>query len=134
MSKTARFALIALCACAITVSADERERGRYRDRDRIEADTSRLAAVLHDLQYERVRFGGDVWRSASNEALALANRIYAETGGRPEARDIRLQVREMRAEVMHQDFGEARVHAARAMPFVHALSDWARGDRDRDRR
>ena len=73
MSRTARWALIVLCACAVTVTAQERERGRYRDRDRIAADTSRLAAVLHDVQYERVRFGGDVWRSTANEAYALSS-------------------------------------------------------------
>jgi len=135
MSRSARWTLIILCVCALPVMAQERDRydrdRRGDRRDRIAEDASRLAAELHDLQYERVRFEPGVWRSSANEAMALANRLYDEAGGRPEANEIRLRIRRLRSEVGRGDYDDARRIAADTMPFVHRLSEWARRDERR---
>jgi len=122
LRKSVQCGLILLLLCALPVAAQHRD--RVRNRERIRSDASRLAAVLNDLQYERVRFGENVWRTSANEAMTLANRLYDDSG-RPEARDARAQVREMRSAVNHGDFAAARDHARQAQAFVHALSDWA---------
>jgi hypothetical protein len=129
LSKSFRWALILLIVCALPVSAQRRD--RERNREHIRSDASRLSAVLHDLQYERVRFSENVWRTSANEAMVLANRLYDETGARPDARDARLHVRQMREAVNHGDFEAARRHAQEAATYVHSVSDWAYGDRDR---
>ncbi|HEY6843418.1 MAG TPA: hypothetical protein VI391_04570, partial [Thermoanaerobaculia bacterium] len=94
--------------CALPVAAQRRDHDRNRDRERIGNDASRLAAVLNDVQYERVRFDENVWRRSANEALVLANRLYADSGGRADARDARLHVRQMRAAANRGDFAAAR--------------------------
>jgi len=126
LSKSFRIALVLLVICALPVFAQrDHDRDHDRNRERIRSDASRLAAVLHDLQYERVRFSENVWRTSANEAMVLANRLYQETGGRAEARDARAQVRRMRAAVSHGDFAAARNDAQQAATYVHAVSDWA---------
>lgn len=91
---------------------------------RVAADTTRLAAILSDVQHT-ARFDSATWKTTVNEANTLANRIYANTGGRSQARELRKHVRAMRASAMKGDADEARHHAMEALPFAYALIDWA---------
>ncbi|HUJ13096.1 MAG TPA: hypothetical protein VL284_04820 [Thermoanaerobaculia bacterium] len=123
LRKSIHGALILLLLCALPASAQRRD--RVRKAERIRSDASHLAAVLDDLQYQRVRFTDNVWRTSANEALALANRLYDETGGRADARNARAHIRQMRTAVLRGNLAAARNHAQQALPYVHALSDWA---------
>ena len=88
-------------------------------------DTTRLAAILSDMQDQRANFNADAWRVSANEANMLANRIYAGAGGRSQARELRTHVREMRAAALKGDADGARSHASQALPFAYQLIDWS---------
>jgi hypothetical protein len=88
-------------------------------------DATRLAAILNDVQTDRTTLSADSWRVSVNEANALANRIYANTGGKAQARDLRMHVRKMREAALKGDAAGARQHASEALPFAYQLIDWA---------
>lgn len=94
-------------------------------RTRVWNDATRLAALLSDAQNDKTTFSDTTWKAVANEANMLANRIYAGSGGRAAARDIRTHVREMHAAALKGDAAAARSHAALALPFVYQIVDWA---------
>ena len=94
-------------------------------RTRVWNDATRLAAILTDAQDTKVNFSADAWRITANEANMLANRIYAGSGGRSPAGDLRTHVREMRDAALKGDADGARSHAGMAMPFALQVIDWS---------
>jgi hypothetical protein len=94
-------------------------------RTRVWNEATRLAALLNDAQNDKTTFSDTTWKAVANEANMLANRIYASSGGRAAARDIRMHVREMRAAALKGDAAGARSHASQALPFVYQIIDWA---------
>jgi hypothetical protein len=88
-------------------------------------DATRLAAILSDAQNDRMNFSADAWKVTANEANTLANRIYAQTGGRSQAKDLRTHVRQMRDAALKGDGAGARQHAGEAAPFAYQLIDWS---------
>lgn len=111
--------LIALPLFASTATAASPRRTRVWN------DATRLAAVLSDVQSTRANLSAATWKSTANEANMLANRIYARSGGRAAARDLRTHVREMRAAALKGDSDGARSHAGMALPFAYQIIDWA---------
>ena len=109
-------ATIALPAAAATKTS--------KAKARVASDTTRLAALLNDVQHT-ASFDSNVWKTTVNEANTLANRIYANTGGREQARHLRMHVREMRKSALKDDAAAARPHAREALPFAYQLIDWA---------
>jgi cytoskeletal protein RodZ len=95
------------------------------NRTRVWNDATRLAAILTDAQDTKVTFSADAWRVTANEANMLANRIYASSGGRSPAGDLRKHIREMRDAALKGDADGARSHASLAMPFATQLIDWS---------
>lgn len=113
------FAIALLVALPLTAAT-----AKSTKKARVFNDTTRLAALLNDVQHT-ARFESSVWKTAVNEANALANKVYANTGGRTEARELRMHVREMRQSALKDDADEAREHARQALPFAYQLIDWA---------
>lgn len=95
-------------------------------RTRVWNDATRLAALLNDAQNQTANVSAATWRTIGNEANVLANRIYAGSGGRAQAREIRTHVREFRSAALKGDAASARTHAAAALPFVYEIIDWAK--------
>lgn len=95
---------------------------------RIWNDSTRLQALLLDVNSSAMVSAAG-WRTVANEANAVANRLYANSGSwaaaRPIARDARLHVREMHAAALKGDAAGARAHAKMALPFVNQLVDWS---------
>jgi len=117
MSKIVRTALIMLCICGAPLYAKSKKNSA------VSGDAGRLAAILADAQNTKVNFSGDAWRVTANEANALANRIYARSGGRAEARDLRTHVRQMHDAALKGDADGARSHAGMAAPFAYKLAE-----------
>jgi len=116
MRKTILFLIIA-CLAVTPLFATTKSQRAYND-------ATRLASLLHDVNSSaNVTMSDTTWRTISNEANTLANRVYANTNGttRTAARDARMHVREMRASAIKGDANGARQHAALAMPFVHTV-------------
>ena len=111
-------ATFALSATAATSTKTTKAKAR------VAADTTRLAAILSDVQ-NAAKFESATWKTTVNEANTLANRVYANTGGRTEARELRKHVREMRTSAMKGEADDARHHAMEALPFAYSLIDWA---------
>ncbi|HWW62314.1 MAG TPA: hypothetical protein VN181_13160 [Thermoanaerobaculia bacterium] len=118
--RTLALALIALLFVAPVHAASSKAR--------VAADATRLASLLHDVQWN-VSVSDAAWKTIANEANSLANRIYGNTSAnrtaRGLARDLRMHVREMRKAALAGDAAGARQHAQQAMPFVNKLIDWA---------
>ena len=114
MSKIVRSVLIVLCICALPLFAQ-------KSKASVSADAGRLATILTDAQDTKVNFSSDAWRVTANEANALANRIYSQSGGRAEARDLRTHVRQMHDAALKGDADGARSHAGMALPFAYKL-------------
>lgn len=100
-------------------------------KSRIQADISRLESTLIGVNTKST-LNDAAWRSASNESLALANRIYARIragkGMGPAnnlARDLREHVKEMHKAAMKGDGAEAKAHANMALGVAYQLDDWA---------
>src|SRR4051812_7157186 len=64
-------------------------------RTRVRENASTLASILADAQ-NKANFSADAWRITANEANSLANKVYASSGGRAAARELRTHVRQMR--------------------------------------
>jgi hypothetical protein len=94
------------------------------NRSKVWNDSTRLASLLSDAQ-NKAAFSADVWRVSANEANSLANRIYASTGGRSQAAQLRTHVRQMRDAALKGDAEGARTHASEALPFAYQLIDWS---------
>lgn len=97
---------------------------KIANRAKVENDATRLAAILSDAQNDRMNFSADAWKVTVNEANSLANRVYANTGGKAQARDLRMHVRMMREAAMKGDAAGARQHASEALPFAYQIIDW----------
>lgn len=97
-------------------------------KSRVLNDASRLGSLLRDAQ-TTVNVNSDVWKTVSNEANSLANRLYGETSGnataRTAARNLRDEVRQFRTAAQSGDASTARDHANSAMQYVTQLIDWA---------
>lgn len=123
MRKTTLLCLLAVALIAFPAMAQS------KTKQRVEADATRLAALLHDVAAKDITVGEAGWRTIANEANSLANRIYGYTSGnraaRALARDLRTHVREMRKSALAGDAAGARQHAREALPFATQLIDWA---------
>jgi len=104
---------------------------RTEVKSRIQADINRLESTLIGVNTKST-LNDAAWRSASNESLALANRIYARIragkGMGPAnslARDLREHVKEMHKAAMKGDGAEAKSHANMALGVAYQLDDWA---------
>ena len=116
-------ALIAIvCVAALPLVAAPK---KASSKTKVWNDATRLAAILNDAQNDRMNFSADVWKVSVNEANTLANRIYAQTGGKSQAKELRTHVRLMREAALKGDAAEARKHAGEAAPFAYQLIDWA---------
>ena len=109
-------AIVAIPAAAATKTT--------KAKTRVYNDTTRLAAILSDVQHT-ANFDSKTWKTTVNEANTLANRVYANTGGRSQAKELRMHVREMRAAALKEDAAGARQHAREALPFAYELVDWS---------
>ena len=116
--------LIAI-ACLLALPAFAATKAKSSSRTKVWNDSTRLAAILSDVQNDRMNFSADAWKVTVNEANTLANRIYANTGGRSQAKELRAHVRLMREAALKGDAAGARQHASEAAPFADQLSDWA---------
>jgi hypothetical protein len=94
-------------------------------RTRVRNDASRLAAILSDAQ-NKASFPAAAWKVTANEANSLANHIYASSGGRKEAKELRTHVQQMREAALKGDADGAREHASEALPYAYELIDWAK--------
>ncbi len=103
--------MVILCLMAMPLAAQTKRA----------ADLSRLQAILLDSQNTKVTISSDAWRVTANEAVTLANRIAASSGGQA-ARDLRTHVREMRDAALKGDADGARSHAGMALPFALQLA------------
>jgi hypothetical protein len=113
--------LIAIaCLLALPLAA-----AKTTTKTKVYNDATRLAAILSDAQNDRMNFSADAWKVTANEANTLANRIYAQTGGRSQAKDLRTHVRQMRDAALKGDAAGARQHASEAAPFAYQLIDWS---------
>lgn len=95
---------------------------------RVWTDATRLAALLRDLETE-VTISPALWRTIGNEALTLANRIYARTARnrdpRAAATELRTHVRQLRAAARRGDAVAVRRHADAALPSAYRLIEWS---------
>ncbi len=107
-----------------TASSKKTTKATAANHTKVWNDSTRLAAILSDVQ-NKMNYSADAWKVTVNEANVLANRIYANTGGRSQARELRMHVREMREAALKGDAESARTHAAEAAPFANELMDWA---------
>jgi siroheme synthase (precorrin-2 oxidase/ferrochelatase) len=112
--------ILALAVPALAATATKTTKAKAR----VATDATRLAALLNDVQHS-ARFETAVWKTTVNEANTLANRVYANTGGRKEAKELRMHVREMRQAALKDDADGAREHAREALPFAYQIIDWA---------
>ena len=123
MRKTTLLCLLAVALISFPAMAQS------TTKQRIDADATRLAALLQDVAAKEITVGEAGWRTIVNEANSLANRIYGRTSGhkaaRALARDLRTHVREMRKAARAGDGAGARDHARQALPFATRLMDWA---------
>jgi hypothetical protein len=111
------------CLLALPLMAESAKKSSAKAK--VADDATRLAAILNDVQNQRTTFSEATWKSTVNEANMLANRVYARTGGRAAARDLRMHVREMRKAALKGDAAGARQHASEALPFAYQVIDWA---------
>jgi len=100
-------------------------------KSRIQSDINRLESILIGVNTKST-LNDAAWRSASNESMALANRIYARVragkGMGPAnslARELREHVKEMHKAAMKGDGAEAKSHANMALGVAYQLDDWA---------
>jgi hypothetical protein len=112
--------MVLIGALAISANAATKTNSKTR----VYNDTTRLAAILSDVQNSS-NFDSKAWKTTVNEANTLANRIYANTGGRSQAKELRSHVRMMREAALKDDAAGARDHAKQALPFAYQLVDWA---------
>ena len=123
MSK--RILITVACALALPLFAATPRKGTAKGHEKVWNDATRLAAILSDVQNQRVTFTGDAWRVTANEANVLANRIYAGAGGRAPAKDLRMHVRQLREAALKGDASGARSQASEALPFAYQVIDWS---------
>lgn len=123
MRKTTLLCLLAVALMTFPALAQSKTKMR------VEADATRLAALLQDVAAKDITVNEAGWRTIANEANSLANRLYGYTSGNKTARaaatSLRMHVREMRKSAMAGDAAAAREHARQAMPFATKLIDWS---------
>ena len=117
--KRIRWVAILLCLAAMPAFAQKAKVYDY---------STRLAALLADTQ-GKATIGPAAWKALANEAVSLANKLYAVSAIQAKARklaaDVQTHVREMRHAANSGDADGAKSHAAQALPFLYQLIDWA---------
>jgi phage gp16-like protein len=111
--------LVLLCFMAMPAFAQKAKVNDY---------ATRLAALLSDTQ-GKANLGPASWKALSNEAVSLANKLYAYSAIQSKARklaaEVQTHVRAMRHAANSDDAAGAKEHAAEALPYVYQLIDWA---------
>lgn len=107
-----------------TTTTKTKHTTRSTNKARVHDEAARLAALLDDAQ-TKAMLSPAAWKAVANEANALANKIYANTGGRADAKDLRAHVRKMHAAAMKGDADGAKTHAGEALPYAYKIIDWA---------
>jgi hypothetical protein len=117
--KTFRWVLLLLCFTAMPAFAQKAKVNDY---------ATRLASLLSDTQ-GRANLGPASWKALANEAVSLANKLYAYSAIQARARklaaDVQTHVRAMRHAADAGDAAGAKSEAAQALPFVYQLIDWS---------
>ncbi len=117
--KRIRWTAILLCLAAMPVLAQKAKVYDY---------STRLASLLADTQ-GKATIGPAAWTAIANEAVALANKLYAATvldkKAHGLARDARQHIHEMRNAANKGDADGAKTHAGLALPSVYQLIDWS---------
>jgi len=114
-----RWAVLLLCLTAMPAFAQKAKVNDY---------ATRLASLLSDTQ-GRANLGPASWKALANEAVSLANKLYAVSAIQGKARklaaDVQTHVRAMRHAANSGDADGAKAHAAQALPYVYQLIDWS---------
>jgi hypothetical protein len=109
-----------------TVHHAEREIGA--NKPAAYAAATRLASLLADTQ-DKATLSADAWKTISNEATALGDRLGKTAKGSAEIRtnviETKKHLHEMHEAAMKGDADGARAHAGMAMPYVSKLIDWS---------
>jgi hypothetical protein len=94
---------------------------------RVWNDSTRLEAILTDVNNPRVNPDSQTWQRVSRESTTLADRAYANSSGagRTHARELRNHVRAMQQEAMKGNRQGMQQHASQALPYAHRLADWS---------
>jgi hypothetical protein len=90
---------------------------------KVSSDATRLAAILLDVQNDKVTVSNEALQKTTNEARWLANRIATNAGGRKDARELRTHVNQMHDEAMKGNAAGARAHAGMAIKYANKLAD-----------
>lgn len=106
-------------------------RAKNKEMKRVERDVHRLESLLAGVKTS-AKLSDKSWKSVSNEADILANRIYGnvksfkgEKRALRTAEDLRKQVRSMKKEAHQGDYKQTRRHAERALGLAYRLDEWA---------
>ena len=117
--KNLRWMLLLLCFTAMPAFAQKAKVNDY---------ATRLASLLQDAQ-SKANLGPASWKALANEAVSLANKLYAYSAIQRQARklaaEVQTHVRAMRHAADSGDAAGAREHAAQALPYVYQLIDWS---------
>jgi hypothetical protein len=117
--KAFRWMAVLLCFAALPAFAQKAKVYDY---------STRLAALLADTQ-GKATLGPAAWKALANEAVSMANKLYAMSAIQAKARklagEVRTHVREMRHAADSGDVEGAKSHAAQALPYVYQLIEWA---------
>jgi hypothetical protein len=104
---------------------------KTREIVRIERDVHRLESLLAGVKTS-AKLSDKSWKTVSNEADTLANRIYTnaqsakvEKRALRTAENLRNQVRQMKKEAHQGDYKRTRRHAGRALALAVRLDEWA---------
>lgn len=107
------------------------QKAKSREILRVERDVHRLESLLAGVKTS-AKLSDKSWKSVSNEADMLANRIYSnvkaakgEKRALRTAEDLRTQIRNMKKEAHQGDYKQTRRHAERALGLAYRLDEWA---------
>jgi hypothetical protein len=117
---------ILIALCALPVAAQRRERGSCEgplDRDLVIEQGTRLAAILEDLRNPAENFDRDTWRRSTVNAIRLADRVCAHSGGSRDAVAARDSVNEMQKHMSSDRIDSARAAARVALRHLYRLLD-----------
>lgn len=131
-STSLRHSVIVVCLIAIPLSAQMATSTKKRPKtkrpestspSKVSSDATRLAAILLDVQNDKVTVSAEALQKSANEARWLANRIATNAGGRKDARELRTHVNQMYDEAMKGNAAGTRAHAGMAMKYANRLAD-----------
>ena len=114
-----------------TPTAAPTKKATSKERARVEKDVQRLESLLANVKTS-ANLSAKSWKSAANEANALADRIYANvksaTGQKDTVRaaeQLRTHVQNMKKEAYKGDYRQTKRHADRALSVAAHLDEWA---------